>query len=203
MPPTSRSHRAAAALCVATITVAACDWRSEAERDAMANESSRAIEAPSPGGELREDAADMTMDSETFVAMAAAESLLEVRLAEVVQRAEASPAARDLARDLAADHAAANEELARIAEAHAIPMPVDLPPDKQQTVDHLSELSGDELTAEYAHTLQVGHRSALELYRQAVATPEVAPDLKAFAASKLGALEQHLSRAEALGADSP
>ena len=198
MRNTSRPHRFVAIVAaLGIVSLAGCDWRSEAERDAMANESSAPNEATSPAAEIAEDAADMTMDSQTFVEMAALEGLLEVRLGELASRQAGSQAVNDLARDLVTDHRAANAELERLADTLELPVPRELPADKQSTLDRLAGLSGADFDREYAHTMVVGHRSAIELYRQ-VDDPTMAPELESFAATRIATLEQHLERAEAL-----
>jgi putative membrane protein len=177
----------------------ACDWRSPSEKDAAIAESApSAEEATSPADALAADAADMTMDSETFLEEAAADGLLEVRLGELALRQATSPAIQELAQAVVKDHSAAHEELRGIARDLELEIPVDLPSDKQNTLQHLSELSGADFDREYARTMVDDHRIALETFRQAATHADVAPELQRFAATQIASLQRHHDRARAL-----
>ena len=188
-------------LAVAWCSLVACDWRSPAEKDAAIAESTpSAEEAASPADALAADAADMTMDSETFVEEAAAVGLLEMRLGELALRQAISPPVKELAQAIVKDHSAAQEELRGIARALELEIPIDLPSDKQNTLQHLSGLSGADFDREYARTMVDDHRIALDTFRQAATHAEVAPELQRFAATQIAILQQHHDRAQALAA---
>lgn len=193
------SNVACITLAAALLTLTACDWRSPSEKDAAIAESApSAAEAASPADALAASAADMTMDSETFVEEAAADALLEVRLGELALRQATSPAVKELAQAIVEDHSAAHEELSGIARALELEIPIDLPSDKQNTLQHLSELSGADFDREYARTMVDDHRIALDTFRQAATHADVAPELQRFAATQIATLQQQHDRAQAL-----
>lgn len=131
-----------------------------------------------------------------FATKAAADGLMEVRLGEIAKQKAQSSEVKDFASMMVADHTKSNDELKAIASTKNVTITTGLPPDKQQIVERLSGLSGQEFDREYMAAMVDDHQKAVEMFQQAAGAADLDPEMKNFAAKSLPTLQQHLQRAQ-------
>jgi putative membrane protein len=141
---------------------------------------------------MRVDVAD-----EVFALMAADDGLAEVQLGKLAEGHAASPEVKQLAQRLVQDHTKANQELLAIAEKKEITLPKKVDDTQEHAVKLFSKLEGAEFDREFLRSQVMEHEKDVAAF-SVQAKEGQDPDLKAFAAKQLPALQEHLQRAREL-----
>lgn len=138
---------------------------------------------------------DTAVEGDTKFAVDAADGgLLEVQLGELAQTKGVAQEVKDLGKMLATEHMKANEELKVIADQKSISLPETLSEDCQKTYDDLAAKSGTEFDEAFAKHMVKDHQDDIDDFKKEAENGDD-PDLKAWAAGKITALEQHLAMA--------
>ena len=144
----------------------------------------------------RNTGGQMTADHK-FLMFAAMGGTAEVELGRLAAQKGASEDVRQFGRMMVDDHTKANEELTRVASSKGMTPPTALDAKHQAAVRKLSAISGEKFDREYARMMVGDHKKAVAEF-QKEADRGADPDVKAFAASKLHALREHLRMAQRL-----
>lgn len=132
-----------------------------------------------------------------FVMFAAMGGMAEVEMGRLAAQKGASEDVRQFGRRMADEHARANEELTRVASSKGMTPPATLDAKHRAAVQKMSAMSGDKFDREYARMMVSDHKKAVgEFQKEAARGAD--PDLKAFAAAQLPALQEHLRMAQRL-----
>lgn len=132
-----------------------------------------------------------SLTSASFVRTATQGGLLEVEAAKLALSKSSNEKIKTFAQRMVTDHGKANEELKIIATRNKVTLPSAFDAEHQAKLDALKSKSGIEFDATYGKDMHSDHQKAVALFRQAVASSEVAADYRAFAAKTLPVLEEH------------
>lgn len=135
-----------------------------------------------------------------FVTEAASAGLAEVELGKLAGTHAASRRVKEFAQRMVQDHAKTNSELKRVATSKSIALPAKISEQHRQEVNRLSKLRGHAFDQAYMDGMVKDHEEAVEKFRKQAESAED-PDVKAFAAKTLPALESHLQMAKDVSAD--
>lgn len=119
----------------------------------------------------------------------------EVEMGQMALRQSSSSAVKEYAQRLINDHGAANRKLERFAKEYGISAP-DSGPNKS-IMDRFTNLSGPTFDYEFAQQMVRDHEDAVSKFESAQRTA-TNPDMRAFIASTLPTLREHLSQARDL-----
>ena len=132
----------------------------------------------------------MTADHK-FAMEAAMGGMAEVELGRLAAQKGASDEVRQFGQRMVDDHSKANEELMRVASSKGWTPPTALDAKHQAETQRLSALSGEKFDKEYVKMMVKDHKKDVsEFEKQAARGAD--PDIKAFAASTLPTLREHL-----------
>lgn len=135
-----------------------------------------------------------------FIMRAAASSMFEVEAARLAAEQAKDENVKRYAAMLADHHQAANQELTGLAQSKGITLPSSLPAGKRHELERLKRTPDDDFDAVFVQDVGVReHRQDVRLFRDA-SRQSKDPEIKAWAAKTLPALEQHLKEARALPA---
>ena len=132
-----------------------------------------------------------------FIMQAAAGGVGEVAFGELAERRSSNPAVRQFAQQMIAEHTAANRELIAIAGRKGVIPPTTLDPGRVNASRQLSTLTGATFDQQYMAQQVQDHELQLALFRQQ-AQSGTDPELRAFAAKYLPAVEAHTQMARAV-----
>ena len=135
-----------------------------------------------------------TSDS-TFAAKAAQGGMAEVKLGQLAKDKGSSQGVKDFGQKMIDDHTKANDDLKSVASKEGVTLPTSLDARDQATYDRLSAMSGTAFDKAYMHDMVTDHRMDVNEFRRE-SEHGTDPGLKAFAASTLPTLEEHLKLAE-------
>lgn len=130
-----------------------------------------------------------------FIESAGQEGRAEVEIAKLALQKAESPQAKELAQRLVDDHTKANAELTKLASAKGVTVPAEMDRSSKRLMDKLGKKSGNAFDREFTDETEDGHTKEVREFRS-MAKSAKDPDVKAFAASTLTALEQHLQMAK-------
>ncbi len=131
-----------------------------------------------------------------FVQSAAQAGMAEIEMAKVAQQ-RGNVETKNFADRMIADHGKANQALANIASAKGIAMPTEIASADQRQLAKVKKLRGHAFDNEYFDTQLSAHKHAVSLFRQEADHGKDA-DLRAFAASTLPTLQEHLKMVTSL-----
>lgn len=137
------------------------------------------------------------VDDKKFVKEAALGGMSEVELGKLAVQKSSSEDVKQFAQKMVDDHTKANDQLKQIASKENIPVPDSLDSKHQSRIDKLSKLSGEDFDKAYAKDQLKDHQSDVRDF-SAEAQGGADPNVKAFAASTLPTLQQHLELAKNL-----
>ncbi|WP_459617523.1 DUF4142 domain-containing protein [Bordetella sp. 2513F-2] len=173
---------------------------------AVAQSQTPAADPASPQAPAAEPAAPQTQDAgesqldgddEDFLENAAQSGHTEVEGSKLAQTKAKSPDVKSFAERMIQDHTKVAEELAALAKEKGYTPPAE-PSLMQKAKLKTLGLTDDGFDKMYASQIGVSaHEDAVELFRNASEKAKD-PDIKAFAAKTLPALEEHLEMARAL-----
>ena len=133
-----------------------------------------------------------------FLSKAADAGSTEIAASKVAQSKSSNAEVKKFADAMVTDHTKVADELKQLASSKQIEVS-DQPGKKHQVqIDKLSRLEGAQFDKEYAATIGVAaHKEAVKLFTDA-SQKASDPDIKAFAAKTLPALQHHLEMATTL-----
>ena len=148
--------------------------------------------------EMNEEQLSEAMEDDAEFAVASANGgMFEVQMGELAQKNGVSADVKEFGRLMTIDHGQANEELKLLASQKNITLPTTLGEDKQEKYDELAQKTGEEFDEAYAELMVKEHEHDIEKFREQGQEGHD-PELKAWAAGKVAALELHLSKAKAM-----
>ncbi|HYE18514.1 MAG TPA: DUF4142 domain-containing protein [Tepidisphaeraceae bacterium] len=131
-------------------------------------------------------------DSKQFAMKAAESGMCEVQLGKLAQTKGTSDQVKQLGRMLEQEHSQANQELMSVAKAKNIDLPTTVGEDKQAELDAFGKLEGKAFdNAFLLHNIK-GHLKSVMMFRTE-AQNGTDPEIKAWAAKTLPALQKHTS----------
>lgn len=143
-------------------------------------------------------AADVAQKDKEFLIRAAQAGKTEVAASKLAETKAASTEVKSFASTMVNDHGNVDNELKQLASSKGVSVPENPAKDQQAKLDKLNRLNGGKFDKEYADKIGVqAHKDAVALFKKASSDVKD-PDIKAFAAKTLPALEHHLALAEAL-----
>lgn len=152
------------------------------------------------GTAYRSPTTPLTRADAAFIKRAAQNGLAEVESSQVALKKATKPQVKAFAQQMIDDHTRVNNELKALATAKGVEMPTKPALAQQAKLKLLSARDGDEFDAHYAEGMGVeAHEATLKLFK-ATAQDAKDPDIKAFAAKTVPALEHHLEMARDLNA---
>lgn len=134
--------------------------------------------------------AGMSQDMK-FAMMAAMGGIEEVEMGKLAAAKGASEEVRQFGQRMVDDHTKANQELMQIASSKGMTLPAALDPKHQADMQKMSALSGEAFDKEYVKMMVKDHKKDVGEF-QKESTRGADPELKAFAASTLPTLQEHL-----------
>jgi putative membrane protein len=136
-------------------------------------------------------------DDSEFAVDAADGGLMEVKLGELAQTNASSQKVKDFASTLVKDHGKANEELKTLAQGKNITLPMSLGEESQKHYDDLAKKTGKDFDKAYVAFMVDDHEEDIKEFEKAAKDCKDA-DFRAWAATKVPALQHHLGLAKAL-----
>ncbi|RYF80704.1 MAG: DUF4142 domain-containing protein [Comamonadaceae bacterium] len=160
--------------------------------------------AASPAGAARQGGArnEVPRADAAFMKQAAENNHAEVESGRLAMEKASDPQIKAFARQMVEDHTAKGRELSALAAAKGVDLPDGPSMMQKGKLKLLSTADGANFDKRYAQTMGVvAHEDTVALFRKA-ASDARDPDVKAFAAKTLPALEHHLQMGRQLpGAD--
>jgi putative membrane protein len=148
--------------------------------------------APAADGMLRSD--------RNFMEQAAQNGHAEVEAAKLAQSKSGSEKVKAFAAQMEQDHTKTNDELAALATSKSVKLPTEPSAVQKSKAKAMSALDGARFDRQYADSMGVkAHEDTLKMFQKA-ASGARDPDVKAFAAKTVPALEQHLKMSRDLRA---
>ena len=138
-----------------------------------------------------------------FLSKAADAGSTEIAASNVAQSKSGNGEVKKFADAMVTDHSKVAEELKQLASSKQIEVSDQPGARHKAQIDKLSRLEGKQFDAEYAASIGVAaHKDAVKLFSDA-SRKASDPDIKAFAAKTVPALQHHLDMAHALHAALP
>jgi putative membrane protein len=136
--------------------------------------------------------------TEDFVLQAATSDMFEIESSKLAAE-RADPATKTFAQQMIQDHQKTAAELKQLIDSGKVKatLPTAMTDDQKQMIDKLKGLQGEEFTKQYHSDQEEAHEDAVDLFKRYGNEGEN-PDLKAWAAKTLPALEHHLMMAKDL-----
>jgi len=131
-----------------------------------------------------------------FATTAARGGTFEVTLGNLAQKST-TQAVKQFGRRMVDDHGKAGKQLSDLAAKKGATLPAVISDEQQKEVDRLGLLTGSQFDRAYVSFMVRAHRTDLKEFK-AAAQETQDPDLKAFAASMVPIIQEHLSMAESL-----
>lgn len=136
-------------------------------------------------------AGTMNVTPQTFASKAAVMGKAEIELANLALNNTKNEEIRIYAERMIKDHTAADKKLKNIAAKESLTLPQSLDAEHRAVKEKLSALKGDDFDREYRKQMAKSHDKAVALFESAAQSEQMPEDLKEFAASTLGTLEDH------------
>lgn len=136
----------------------------------------------------------MSQQDAKFAKEAATGNMLEVRLGDLAQQQAERDEVKQFGERMAQDHGDAQDKLKEILQQANAEVPQELPQDKQQQVDRLKEMQGQEFDRAYMQLMVRDHEKDVQAYQQYSQNGQH-DELKSYAEETLSTLEEHHQRA--------
>lgn len=133
-------------------------------------------------------------NDESFAMPVGDNGILEVKLAQFAQSNAKNAKVKDLGKMMETDHSKANEELKAWAAKNNVTLPSAMGPDNQKKYDDLTAKKGSDFDKAFSEAMVAQHEASIAKFKTEAASGNNA-ELKAWAASKIPALEHHLEMA--------
>src|SRR4051812_11176573 len=153
--------------------------------------------APGVNGPMGPNTPDATsmpakMDDKKFVKDAALGGMTEVELGKLAAQKATRDDVKQFGQKMVDDHTKANDQLKEVATKQNIPIPDSLDSKHQGRINKLSKLSGPDFDKAYVKDQLKDHETDVRAF-SAEAQNGNNPEIKAFAATTLPILQEHLS----------
>ncbi len=132
----------------------------------------------------------MGVSDALFAAAAADGGMFEVMVAEIGAKKATNPELKKFSEHMIESHAKVNGQLKELAAKKGIALPTTISVSHEFCVQSLAGLSGEEFDHAYAYAQLVGHMAAVGAFK-AEAERGRDPEIKAWAAKTLPAIEEH------------
>ena len=133
-----------------------------------------------------------------FLVQAAADEMFELEMSRLAAARASAPDLKAYATTMVDQHLAVQKELAALAQAKGVALPMRLGVLRQREFYSLERLSGEDFDRAYFQRIALrAHRQDLKLFRDASQMAQDA-DVRAWASKMMPAQEQHVSDARAL-----
>jgi putative membrane protein len=136
-------------------------------------------------------------NQDSFWSQAAQAGQAEIMLGNLALQKSQNDDVKKFAQMVVDDHTKANDQLKTLAAGKNVTLPADVNIKQKETMDELSNLSGDNFDREFVKTMVKDHEAAVKLF-QKQADSGADPDVKSFAASTLPTLKSHWDAAKSL-----
>lgn len=150
---------------------------------------------PAPVAEAPPPPPALAPADQTFVTMAAQGGMAEVQLATLAQTNARSPRVKAYANEMIKDHGAADDQLLKIAQTKGVTPPTTLSDTQTQQKTMLTAEHGAKFDRDYMHGQVVDHQAMVQAFQDEAQNGQD-PDVKAFAASTLPTIQEHLAQAQ-------
>ncbi|HZB44739.1 MAG TPA: DUF4142 domain-containing protein [Pyrinomonadaceae bacterium] len=154
------------------------------------NSNSSTTENANAGGPRSHGSGKMTSDHK-FAMEAAMGGMMEVELGRLAASKGASDEVKQFGQRMVDDHSKANSELMQIASGKGMTLPTAPDAKHQSGIQKLSALSGEKFDKEYVKMMVKDHKKDVAAFEKE-ASGGMDAELKAFAASTLPTLREHL-----------
>ena len=141
-------------------------------------------------GGMKHGSGQMMADHK-FAMEAAMGGMMEVELGKLAAEKGASDEVRQFGQRMVDDHSKANSELMQLASGKGMTLPTAPDPKHQAAMQKLSALSGEKFDKEYVKMMLKDHKKDVAAFEKE-AGGGMDAELKAFAASTLPTLREHL-----------
>lgn len=141
-------------------------------------------------GGMKHGSGQMAADHK-FAMEAAMGGMMEVELGKLAASKGASDEVRQFGQKMVDDHSKANDELMQLASGKGMTLPTAPDGKHQAEMQKLSALSGEKFDKEYVKMMLKDHKKTVATFEKEAAGSMDA-ELKAFAASTLPTLREHL-----------
>lgn len=154
----------------------------------------QATESPSPTAPGQNN---LSSSDRQFINEAAQDGLAEVQLGQLASERAASDAVKQFGQRMVQDHTQVNNQLQQLATQKGVTLPKTLNNENQQVKQRLSKLSGAQFDREYMNHMVQAHEKDVAAFESQAQQGQDA-DVKAFAAQRLPALQEHLQEARSI-----
>ena len=137
---------------------------------------------------------------EKFASDAASGSLFEMEAGKLAVQKASSQHVKEFGQTMIDDHGKASQELKTLAASKNIKLPEEMSQKHRQDLEKLSQYSGAEFDKNYMEMMVKDHKKDVSEFRKQ-AKGGKDPDLRAWAAKKVPALEEHLTMAQDMNSD--
>ena len=148
-------------------------------------------------GETSENRGQLSAADYKFAKAAACGGTMEVNLGKLAAEKSSNVSVQQFGQRMVTDHGKAGQELEQIASRKGASLPTQLTTGHQKEIDRLGKLSGSEFDKAYMNLMVRDHKADEKEFKRASEHLQD-PDLKAFAASTLTVVQDHLKMAEDL-----
>lgn len=131
----------------------------------------------------------------TFTTKAAEGGMAEVQMGQLAVQHASNQQVKDFGQRMIDDHSKANDQLKQIASKQGLTLPTAVSAKQQATLDHLSQLNGDQFDRAYMQDMVKDHKEDIMEFKKEASSGDDA-QVKAFASKTLPILEEHLRLAE-------
>lgn len=152
--------------------------------------------APARPSKATTAASSLSRSERRFIEKAARGGMEELEQSKLAMDKAQNPQVRELAKRIVDDHSKANAELMKLASAKGVTAPATMEGSERRNLERLAKKTGTGFDREYTDDMVDEHQKDVREFRSMAKSSKDA-DLKAFAASTLPTLEQHLQMAKA------
>lgn len=140
----------------------------------------------------------LSKSDKQFMIQAAQGGMAEVQMAQLAAQNASSEAVKDFAQRMIDQHTQVNNQLTALAAQKGVTLPTTIGSKYQSTYNKLSKLSGTKFDQAYIKAAGVNAHTQQAALFQHEAQKGQYPDVKAFAAQVLPAVQEHLQMAKAI-----
>ena len=132
-----------------------------------------------------------------FLVQAGAGGAAEIALGRLASQQASREDVRQFGRKMVEDHGRTQAELKQLSGAKGLVVPDSPTPAQQKVAERLAGLAGDPFDRSYLNRMALDHTDTIALFRREARAGRD-PELKAFAARTLPALQEHLAMVRSL-----
>lgn len=145
---------------------------------------------------LRSQNPEVSKQDREFVACAAMDNLMEIRLSELAGRKGFSPEVKELAIHLSDDHKKTDALLKQLASARSLTVATELDEEHQKELKKLDDKEGEDFDKCFTDYIVKSHKKAIKEYEKEADKGDNT-ELRAFANNTLTSMNHHKNLADA------